>query len=152
GGAIIQAPSTQISGANAILRGSAIGSQGARINTAVDSVDAATTNGAIYITDADGLAVTAAAANGLVDVRTTAGAMTVSSASGNGVTLIAGGAGNGLTVNGLVSGGAGGVGLQAAGAIVAGASSSLTGNNVSLSGSAVGASGASVNTTANSVN
>jgi len=119
-GDIVADAGNLISGSSAILRGSTIGSSGARLNTALNSLDAATTSGGMFVSEADALTLAAAATNGAVDVRTMNGALTVASAAGDGVTLAANGDGNALTVNGGpgsgIQGHAGDVALMTSGA------------------------------------
>lgn len=150
GGAITVAPGVQISANALTVTGSAIGSALARLNTTVASLNATSTGGGIYVTESDGLTAAANATGGAVDVQTSNGALVVTSATGTGVTLVAGGAGNGLTLNGAVNGGAGDVTLTAGtqasrGAIVAGAGSFVTGNNLTATGSVIGSSGSALN-------
>ncbi len=142
GGAIVANNGSRVTGGAAVLRGSAIGASGARLNTTVDSVDAVTTNGGIFVTETDGLALTAASTNGSVDVATS-GPLTVASASGNGVTLAANGAGGVLTLNGAVTAGAGNATLTSGGAMSVNAGVTATGGNASLtSGGALTLAGA----------
>jgi filamentous hemagglutinin family protein len=131
GGAIVANNGSQVTGGAAVLRGSAIGDSAARVNTTVDSLDAATTNGGIFVTETDGLALTAAGINGAVDVATT-GPLTVASASGNGVTLAANGAGGVLTVNGPLSAATGSVSLTSGGALTANGAVNATAGSASL--------------------
>ncbi len=178
-GDIVADTGNLISGSSAVLRASSIGLGSARLNTALDSLDAATTNGSIFVSEADALTLSAAATNGAVDVRTMNGALTVASAVGDGVTLAANGDGNALTVNSgpgsgvqahagdvaLTTSGAGSdvllngtvvttgnIAVSASGTIAANAGSNLAGGKVNLSGAAIGTSAARINTAATSLN
>src|SRR5690606_40177543 len=71
----------------------------------------------IFVSEVDELTRAASAAGGTGAVQCTTGALTVASASGDGVTLSAGGAGNGIVLNGAVDAGAGDASLTALGAI-----------------------------------
>jgi len=115
--AIIAGAGNFVSGTNLTLRGSSVGSDVERLNTAVGSVDALTTNGGIFVTEADALSLSAVSGAGPVDVRTLNGALTVGVATGDSVTLVAAGDGNGITVNsGGVLGRAGAVTMTTTGA------------------------------------
>src|SRR5690606_18052753 len=130
--------------------GSAIGTGGTHLNTDVDSLDATSANGGIFVTEADELTLTANATGGAVDVQTTSGALTVSSASGDGVTLNAGGAGNGIALNGAVDAGAGDASLTALGAITD--SGQVSANTLTVSGSSIGTSGTRLRTNVGTLN
>ncbi|MEJ1963385.1 MAG: filamentous hemagglutinin N-terminal domain-containing protein [Gammaproteobacteria bacterium] len=104
-GAIVAGSGNQITATDAIIRGSAIGTNGAKLNTSLGSLDAMTSNGGIFVNEADGLALDAVTTHGALDVRTANGALTVASAVGDGVMLATGGDGNALTLNGGSSGG-----------------------------------------------
>ena len=90
-GAIVAGVGNQIGGAKATLRASAIGADGSALNTAVGTLDAQTSNGGIFVSEADDLVLNAAATNGTGDVSLTAGgaiiAGTNSSVAGNTVDL-----------------------------------------------------------------
>ena len=155
-GAITAGAGSSVSAGALNAVGSSIGAQGARLNTAVATLNATSTNGGIFVTESDALALTANASGGAVDVQTTAGALTVASASGAGVRLVAGGAGSGITLNGAVNAGAGAVSLTAGtaasrGAITAGAGGKVSGDTLVASGSAIGSSGARLATNVNSL-
>jgi filamentous hemagglutinin family protein len=156
-GAIMTSTTGQIAGNSLIATGSSIGTSAARLNTAVSSVNATSTNGGIYISEGDAVTLAADASNGAVDVRTTNGAITVTSVTASGVTLVAGGAGSGITVNGALNAGAGDVTLTAGtaanrGAIVAGAAGQITANSLTATGASIGTSAARLNTAVSSLN
>ena len=155
-GAIVAGAGGQVTGSSLTATGASIGTNAARLNTTVASLDATSTNGGIFVTETDALNLTASATNGIADVRTTNGALTVTSVNGEGVTLAAGGAGNGITLNGAVNAGAGDVILTAGtpanrGAIIAGAGHHITGGALTAAGSSIGTSAARLNTTVVSV-
>jgi filamentous hemagglutinin family protein len=150
-GAITTAPGVQITANKLTAIASSIGTSGSRLGTTVTSLDATSTDGGIYVIEADALTLTAKATGGAVDVQTTNGALSVAGASGTGVTLAAGGAGNGITVNGAVNAGTGDVALTAGtstsrGAITAGTGNLVSGGALTAAGSTIGAGGASLNT------
>ncbi len=179
-GGIVADVGNMVAGSGAVLRAASIGSSGARLNTALDSLDAAATNGGIFVNEADSLTLTAAALSGAVDVRTMNGALTVASAAGDGVILGTNGDGAVLTINGGpgsgLQGRAGGVTLTTSGAgsdvalngsvvttgniavaasggaVVAGANGNLSGSAVTVTGTSIGTSTARVNTTTASLN
>jgi hypothetical protein len=150
-GAITIAPGAQINANKLTAIASALGSSGARLSTTVNSLDATSTSGGIYVIESDALNLTAHATGGAVDVQTTNGALSVTGATGTGVTLAAGGAGSGITLDGAVNAGAGDVTLTAGtsaspGAITAGAGNLVSGGTLTATGSAIGSSGAALNT------
>lgn len=130
-GNIVADTGNLVVGASGILRAMSIGASGAKLNTALNSLDAATTNGGIYVSDADALVLTATANNGPINVETLNGDLTgnltgstisltgnsmgsstsrvnvntalLSATSTNGAIYI--NALNGLTVNGSATGG-----------------------------------------------
>lgn len=153
-GAITAGAGSSVSASALNAVGSSIGAQGARLNTSVATLNATSTNGGIFVTESDALALTANATGGAVDVQTTAGSLTVASATGAGVTLAAGGAGSNITLNGAVDAGAGTVSLTAGtaasrGAITMGAGGKVTGDALIAFGSAIGSSGARLSTNVN---
>jgi filamentous hemagglutinin family protein len=177
-GSIVTAGTGQIAGNALIALGSTIGTSGSRLSTHVDSMHLTSTNGGIFVTEADALTLDASATGGAVDVQTTNGTLTAAAVNGDGVTLTGGGAG--LTVNGAVNGGAGGVTLTAAGAgsaltlngsvgggsggvtliagtadnrgsVVAGAGNHVAGSSLNVTAAAVGTSAAQLNTSIDSL-
>jgi filamentous hemagglutinin family protein len=151
-GALSLGASSSITADDLTIDAVSIGSNTTRLQTNVATLTATSTNGDIYVQEANGLGLTATANNGTVNVATTNGALSVSGASGNGVTLEAGGA-NALTLNGAVDGGAGGtVSLSAGGAIVAGGGNSVVADTLNASGTSIGNTGARLATTVATLN
>ena len=145
-GAIVAAAGNEIAGISLVATGSAIGSAANPLNTRVATLSATSTNGGTYVHEADGLALTANANGGAVDVQTANGSLVANAVTGSGVALRAGGTGSSLTLNGNVDAGTGDVVLAANGAIVAGAGSRVTAHALDVSGSAIGSSTAQLNT------
>ena len=150
-GAITMGAASRISAASLTATGSSIGSATNRMNTTVGTLNATSTNGGTFISEADALTLTASATGGALDVQTASGALMVNGATGKGVTLTAGGAGNGITLNGAVDAGTSDVTLTAGtvasrGAIVAGSGNKVTGATLTAAGSSIGSSSAALNT------
>jgi len=140
-GGIVAGAGSLVTGTNLVVRGSSVGSSAAKLNTAVDSLDVLASNGGAFVSEADALSLEAAVTGGTLDVETLNGALTVGSATGDGVRLVAGGDGNGITVNGGSSGGvqagAGAVTITTTGAgshIVLNDAVSSTGNVALITG------------------
>ena len=143
-GAITVGSGVQIDASSLSAAAASIGSEAARLRTNVGSLNATSSNGGIFIAEANALNLTANATGGPVDVQTTNGAITVTSVSGEGVTLTAGGAGNGIELNGAVSAGADDVTLTAGGAISG--AGLISGTTLAMTGAAIGSQSASLNT------
>ena len=146
GGAITAGAGGAINGASLTATGSAIGTSGARLNTNVASLNATSTGGDIFVTEANALTLNATSSNA-VDVRTTNGALTVTGATGTSIALTAGGAGSGIAMNGAVNAGSGDVALTAGGAISTGAGGRVSGRTLTAEGSSIGSTSAPLNTT-----
>ena len=126
-GALVAGAGNQINANNLFLTTAGVGDSSSRLNTAVSSIDAQSSSGGIYVTEADALTLEALAqGGGAVDVRTLNGALDVTSVAAQGVTLATGGDGNALTVNGAL-----GVGVQGGGASVS-LTTSGAGSNIVL--------------------
>ena len=179
-GAIAAGAAGQIVAHDLTATGSAVGTSGARLATTVTSLNTASTNGGTFITESDGVTLTASAIGGIADIETIDGSLLETSATGSGVRLIAGGSGNVLTLNGAVGGGAGAVTLAASGAgggvnmnntvsttgnvsisagtaasrgaLALGGTNSLSGDEITIAGTSVGGLGAPLRTTATSLN
>jgi hypothetical protein len=150
-GALINGAGSQVTGGALTVTGTVIASSANPLATTVSSLNATSTAGGIYVNEADGLTLAASATGGSVNVQTANGALVVSGATGNSISLVAGGAGSGLTVNGAVSGGSGDVTLTAGttsspGAVAAGAGNSVAGGTLTVTGSSIGSSSSALNT------
>ncbi|MEP7243172.1 MAG: filamentous hemagglutinin N-terminal domain-containing protein [Gammaproteobacteria bacterium] len=180
-GTIIQSPGNSISGNSIAMTGASVGSGGLRIQTAASTIDATSTNGGIYLTEADDLgSLSASATGGTVDVSTTDGSLVATTVAGEGVTLTAGGAAKTLTVDGSVDGGSLAVDLVASGAdgaiaidgaiattdavtmtagtvgnrgaLTAGAGNLVTASSVSATALSIGSSASRLNTSTDTLN
>jgi filamentous hemagglutinin family protein len=143
GGAITAGASGEIAADFLDVVASSIGTSTERLNTNVAGLNATTTNGGMFITEMDGLMLTANATGGAVDVRAIGGPLSAMSATGDGVTL---GAGEELRINGNVDGRAGLVSLTANGAIVADPGTQVSGDTLLVGGISVGSADARLNT------
>lgn len=157
GGALTTSAGVQISTGSLTVTGSSIGSAGSRLNTNVGSLNATSTNGDIFVSEADALTLTANAAGGVLDVQTSNGALTVNSAKGTKVTLAAGGAGSSIALNGAVQATTADVTLTSGtsanrGAITGGAGNLVSGTTLTANGSSIGAASSAVNTSVDTLN
>ncbi|MEJ0035889.1 MAG: filamentous hemagglutinin N-terminal domain-containing protein [Gammaproteobacteria bacterium] len=156
-GAIAAGAGSQISAASLTATGSSIGAAGSRLNTSVGSLNATSTNGGTFVTEADALTLTANATGGALDVQTANGALVVNGAKGAGVTLTAGGAGSGIALNGAVDAGTADVTLAAGtvasrSAITGGSGNLVTGTTLTAVGSSMGSASGAVNTSIDTLN
>src|SRR5690606_12968056 len=124
----------------ASLSAAALGTASRALDTDVTTLEATASSGGIFVRERNALNLTAQASGGAVDVRTRNGSLVVANARGDGVTLVAGGAGSTLTLDGVVDAGSGNVALTAGtasarGAIVGRANHHITGNALTATGS-----------------
>ena len=155
-GTIMTGAGGEVMGAALTATGSALGTAANPLNTSVGSLTTTSLNGGTYINELDGVALSSTATGGTVNVQTNDGSITVNGASAIGVTLIAGGAGSGITVNGAINGGSGGVTLTAGttsgpGSIAEGSGGSVTGTNLTATGASIGSVAATLLTNINTI-
>ena len=150
-GAITTGTGGQIIGAALTATGSTLGTSANPLNTSVGTLTTSSLNGSTYIDESDGVALSSSVSGGTLNVQTNDGSITVNSASANGVTLVAGGAGSDISVNGAINGGTGAVMLTAGttaspGSIVEGSGGTVTAASLTATGGSIGAASAALAT------
>ena len=155
-GAISTGAGGQIMGAALTATGSALGTAANPLNIAVGELTSTSSNGGTYVNDSEGVALSSTVTGGALDVQTGSGSITVDGASANGVTLVAGGAGSGISVNGAVNAGTGAVALTAGataspGAILEGSGGKVTGSSLTATAASVGTAAAPLETNISSI-
>ena len=148
-GAIVAGAGNSVSANETLLTASTIGAAGSPLNVGSGTVDASTTNGGIFLngTGTGPLGLTAAAANGTVNVQAPTASLTVTSATGDGVTL----GGSAILINGNINGDGDTVSLIASGAITASAGNSISTPSLQLVAGSIGSDTTPVGTNATSV-
>jgi filamentous hemagglutinin family protein len=156
-GAITTGTGGQIIGAALTATGSTLGTSANPLNTSVGTLTTSSLNGSTYIDELDGVALSSSVSGGTLNVQTNDGSITVNSASANGVTLVAGGAGSGISVNGAINGGSGAVTLTAGttaspGSIVEGSGGIVTAASLTATAGSIGAASAALATNITTLN